>query len=231
MGNKHDEEFFDSVIKRAGFCILEAAVNELPSKDEAAENVGDMSDLDGRMNRIFNREQARARWRKARNIALKAAVAILAVIVVSCVAVASSEALRVQVLNMFLSSNDGYTEITFSEDEQGQMPGDTVYAIYVPQGFELVESREMPNMYVVVYRNQAEDRIIVERFGINTQFSVDNERHENKEITIAGIPAFASEGEGESSLIFHSDSYAFHIGGDIVLEECIKMAESLLQQP
>lgn len=231
MGNKHDEEFFDSVIKRAGFCILENAADDLPPKDEAAVNMGDMRGLDARMNKIFKREQSRARWRKARKIALRTAAAILAVIVVSGVAVASSEALRIQVLNMFLSTNDVSTEISFSGGTQEASPGDTFDLMYVPKGFEMVESREMPNLHVVIYRNQAEDRIIVERSGIGTQFSVDNERHENKEITIAGTPVFASEGEGGSSLIFHSDSYAFHIFGDIVLEECIKMAESLLQQP
>lgn len=226
MLKKHDEEFIDSAIRLAGYKSLEKTGAELPQKDEAIAFLMDASDLDQRMEKVFNRERAKRRIRKASIVSLRIAIVVLVLIVVSTIAVMSSEALRVKFLNFFISSNEEYTEIAFS-DEKPEIIEGMIVPEYIPEGFELVETVEMEGFFVSTYTNQQEAKFRIEQFEESVEQTVDNERYTAEEIEVDGKIMHYFEEEIRKILILQTDAYVFTIFGNITKEEMIKIAQSI----
>ena len=225
---KHDSDLLDALIRRAGFDVLKDLADEMPPKDEAKAFFSDITDFDLKMQKVFKKEKAKRRMRKVGRVALRVAVVIVAIIIISGIAIMSSEALRVKFLNLFKATNQTSTDIQIPEDEQEEMQLNNDKTMYIPDGFELVESTDMGSVQIFKYEDSKGSTFRIERSDHTTQITVDNERFDYDEISIAGQTAYAFEDEERSALLFYSDDYTYFVYSNISIDELIKIAESIL---
>ena len=132
----------------------------------------------------------------------------------------------------------GFDKYTFSGDNAEF--DSTVRLGYVPQDYELRNAEFFGNAYAsLMYVNIADeangkddpDEINLE-YGIaeNSSFSIDNERHEYKEISKDGTVyhLYIAKEEGDwSSVIWQKNGYAFCIAAHFDSDELVKIAENV----
>ena len=132
----------------------------------------------------------------------------------------------------------GFDKYTFSGDNAEF--DSTVRLGYVPQNYELRNAEFSGNAYAsLIYVNIADeakgkdeaDEIKLD-YGISasTSFSIDNERHECKEISKSGTVYhlyIAKEEDDWSSIIWQKNGYAFCIDAHFDADELVKIAENV----
>ena len=229
MSKKHSEDLFDSLIKHAGHEILEQTAENAPSQKEAREIVGDTQALDKKIKKIINKDKNKRRRRKANKVILRVAAVLVALIIVSTVAIASSEALRIRFLDLFVSSNEISTDLDFSEVDPAGVPDNIVMPKYLPEGYVLSEFKPMHSTSVSKYTNESGSRILITQYEGAPQISVDNESYECEIIEIGGRDAYTFEREGSSIVVFYSKVNVFKVSGAESLEELVRMARSMVE--
>lgn len=107
----------------------------------------------------------------------------------------------------------------------------TIRLSYVPDGYKLRLAEYADSIAFLTYENYDEVRINF-TYGLaeNTSFSIDNERHECKEISKSGTVyhLYIAKGEDDlSSIIWQKNGYAFCIDAHFDADELVKIAENV----
>ncbi len=107
----------------------------------------------------------------------------------------------------------------------------TIRLSYVPDGYKLRLAEYADSIAFLTYENYDEVRINF-TYGLaeNTSFSIDNERHECKEISKSGTVYhlyIAKEEDDWSSIIWQQNGYAFCIDAHFDADELVKIAENV----
>ena len=217
----------DLAIAHAGHDLLEEA-----GRDAAEEQVAASDAFNKRMDRIIEKDIRQRRRAKARKIAVKAAVVLLIFIVVSTAVIMSVDALRVQIYNLFITTDDDSTEISMGDMNDEYVPIEVsdgmMVPSYIPDGFRLVEVSAGVSLKSI-YENNAHQRIKITQMPIDMDASLDTEDNTYYETNIAGKNVFVVEQKDDADmLVFNNDVFAFIIYGDASISELMKIAESLI---
>lgn len=229
MSKRHSEELLDSMIKHAGHEILAEMAAKAPKNKEIKDVVGDTDALDKRMQKVINRHQNRQRMRKTGKVMSRIAAVIAVLVIVTGVAIVSSDALRIRFLNLFHSSSEISTEIEITDKELPKAQEAIVEPKYLPGGYELVETSSYPGMFISYFQNKKSEKFEIEQIDINTEISLNTELINYREIKIGGKDAYVTVEQDMNNLQFYSNEYAFFIYGDLSIDEMIRIAESIVE--
>ena len=231
MSHKYLDDMIDLAIAHAGHDLLEEA-----GRDADEELVAASDAFKKRMDSIIEKDIRRWRRAKARKIAVKAAVVPLIFIVVSTAVIMSVDALRVQIYNLFITTDDDSTEINMSEqppsmDDGGvpvDIPDGMAIPAYIPEGFRLVETSAGLS-FKSIYESSDGQHIKITQMSIKMGSTFDTEENEYYEVKTGGKSIFVvKQKDGSDILVFNNDEYAFIIYGEISVGELLKIAESLI---
>lgn len=162
-------------------------------------------------------------WKRAAIIA----AALLMLALAACMAI---EPLREKVFGFFVTWYDAYFELRVDSPDTEAVPTAQPLGTfhYIPEGYEIVEDRQIAHKRRVIFRNQAENEI---------QFDVDSkEIHVNydvgytmREDTIHNIPVLILTGEDDvyTCIIWFDESFRYELVGSIPLNELKMIIENL----
>jgi len=230
MSNKRNQELLDSMITRAGYQLLEDEAKRADTHQEAADI--DTAALDRRMDKVIARTQRQQRRIKTRKVLVRAAAAVLVVMVAYGIAVASSDAFRVQIFGMSYKADEISASIDFDSDEESGEHSGLVYVAptYIPNGYELAELTKESHQMNTRYVDADGSEIIITQKQRNASFSIDVDAQKKYEVTIRGREAFVTESEGLNILVASTKEYTFMIQSPADVGELIKVMDSLLAQ-
>lgn len=218
----YNDEMIDVAIKYAG--------HELLADAACIDNWTEPSALfDSRMRALIRGKAAQCQAKAALKIAARVAAILAIVLIISTAVIYSSEALRVQVMNMFLIEKEGQTEITFSNTDGIESPDGMVEPKFVPVGFELIETQVEGDGIIIMslYQNEAGGYIRIQQLPLSSSIGVDNENAYETEI--GGRTAYVSGRGDESTVVFNNDWNCFIITGSAPAEDLIAVAQSMLE--
>jgi len=224
MKQSYYNEVLDLAIKHAGHEILADMVGNETSElsDIKTSGVFDRS-----ISRIISKEKRKQRNSKALRIAAKIAAGFLIVIIISTAVIFSSEALRTEVLNMFINIGEKSADIEFSDI--GDVPEAVVLPYYLPAGFTLKESKKEGRYYYTTYENPEGIWIKLNQYPAGTSTKVNSEGIASYVTEIKGCKVYVNEHEVWNTIVFNNDEYVFELKADISISEMLKIVESMLK--
>lgn len=221
---RYNDEMVDIAIKYAGYEMLAdaACVSADACSDTSAQ-------FDSRIEALIRRKTAGRHAKTALKIAARVAAILAIVIVISTAVICSSEALRVQVMNMLYVEKEDFTEIHFSDAQGVQTPEGMVVPEFIPYGFTLIEVQDEGEgiMIMSLYENEAGDMIRIQQLPVSSSIGVDNDNA--YETQIAGRTVYVSESEQENIVVFSNDWNCFIINGMAPVNDLLAMTESMLE--
>ena len=227
--NKHNEELLDSLIRHAGHQVLIEAGDEASAGEPWDGDADVMENLDEKMRRVINNDIRRRKWSKFAKSALKVAVALLVVLMISVIAVASSEALRETIINMLISNDEEASYLNVTEEDNVETSGLIVTPEYLPDGYAFKETVKTDRGFMSIYENKEHKTLMIVQGELGMDMTADNERHESERITIGEYEAYIFSNEQDSVLVLNTDINTFRISGEISREEIINVAKSMIQ--
>jgi len=231
-----DDQLLNKLIQSAGYQLLEEDAVRAPAAQDTADM--DTAALDEGFSSVLRRCRRKERLRKARKITLRISAVVLALIVAFGIAMASSEALRVKILNLLYHDNEVSAEIDFvTEEIEGETTkSNGVFLIsvfeptYMTEGFLLTEGYERPLGTTYKYQDADGNELIISQSGPNASVSIDSEDRDLYEIEIEGRIALISEGEGWNILVYASEETVFKIRGNVSVGELGKVLRGLIHR-
>ena len=218
------------LIENMNMQVADLSGNDAPMPSESFEkNISKIARSVGR------KETARNAARLMKN----GAIMIAAVLSISfCILLTQSKVYAAVSDVIRTAISGGFDKYRFSGDNAEF--DSTVRLGYVPQNYELRNAEFSGNAYAsLIYVNIADeakgkdeaDEIKLD-YGISasTSFSIDNERHECKEISKSGTVYYlyiAKEEDDWSSIIWQKNGYAFCIDAHFDADELVKIAENV----
>ena len=218
------------LIENLNMQIADLSGNDAPKPSENFEkNISKIARSVGR------KEAARSAIRLMKN----GAIMIAAVLSISFCMLLTQPKVYAAVSDVIKTAiSGGFDKYTFSGDNAEF--DSTVRLGYVPKDYELRNAEFFSSAYAsLIYVNTADeakgkdnpDEINLD-YGLstNTSFSIDNERHEYKEISKNGAVYhlyIAKEAGDWSSIIWQQNGYAFCIDAHFGADELVKIAESV----
>ncbi len=212
-----DDDIFTAVFRKGAYAYLE------DTGDDTA--LGTLSDSGSkRVMQLIKKELRRDIAKRVMRKLPKIAAVIFIVIAVCTATIMSVEALRVPVLNLFIRQGESSTDVTVG----GELtPHDAGTDIYIPAGFELMETEESESMTIYIYSSADGQSLFINRYVSGSSYGFDSEVDETGEVDINGYNAIYNINNGIVALTFNSDEYAYLIQAPVALPEVIKIAESL----
>ena len=189
---------------------------------------GVLKNLDERMHKVIKKDRRRRRMCRFGRAALKVAAVLVVVLMISTIAIVSSEALRKTILGMLVSEGEESIQIMVMDEDNVETSGLIVTPTYLPEGFAFRETSNTAWGFMSIYENAQHETIFIEQNNLGMEMSVDNERHESEQIEIGGRIAYLFYNENESILVFDTDVNTFMIYGQISKKEIIDVANSMI---
>ena len=182
-----------------------------------------------KMKKLFRREKRRGVIKRISKHSKGFAAGVVAVVVVSGVAVFSVEAWRTKVVNFVLNDKTTHTEISFVENSETVIAGD-VYFKYIPEGFEVIEEDVSRTSTDIIFHDGT-TKIGYQKALISIEKSIDTENAIVKDVTINGMEGIVSKKDNKIILVWHDEEYVYTITSSgenrpISEEEIIKIAQN-----
>jgi hypothetical protein len=190
-----------------------------------------------RLDTHLKRRMRASRSRHFARILNKAAVAMLALIVVFSVAMVTVDAFRVSVLNFLISIEPKYTSIQLddkSDDLSNAQPivdwNNAYVPTYIPAGYEIISVSNDNVNKNITFANTQDDSlfIIYSDYDSTTSIAVDTEDASTIEkIVINGQDGTYSEKNSIISIAWRMDDHLFTVQGNLSKDEAIKIANNV----
>lgn len=222
MTREYNEEMIEVAIKHIGHEVLSEASSE---SEQGADTVS--GQFDKKMRALIRRKTALRAGARTTQVLYRAAAILLVVVVVFAVAVVSSDALRVKVINLLCEIQGGNAQISFTGADPEDLPEGIVIPDYLPKGYELAEASQDGLLITSRYENEAGDEIVIRQDTLKMQ--ADVMQGMVTETEIAGRTAYIIDTPEDKAVIFSNDWNSFFISGDIDVSELLIMAESILE--
>ena len=225
MRGKNDvlEKAFDMMLDEAALIADEELGRELEEPDE---ELIFSKEHEEKMEKLFRTERQKHMRAKFLKYSKRAACVFLAVVVVSGAAVMSVEAWRVKFLNFVLDAGAPNTDFDFNDDQSSSYANEIVSLGYIPEGFGIVTNKESSRGLFLEFKN-SDKYFCFDLTNINVSASVDTENGTAEKMKINGYEAVFIDNPDTNILIWHDNTYAFDIIGNISKEEIIKIAENV----
>lgn len=171
------------------------------------------------------------------NTALKRAVAIFFVVVVSLSTMMSVEAIRTPVIEFFIEAYERFSTLVFQANaESVKIPSyieKGYYPAYMLEGFSLHTEEKSLDQVIYEYTDAEEKKVIVfAQYVINdVNLSINTEGTEAEEVTIQGHNGIYYENLGMQDLWWSNGEYIFSITTNINdYQKLILVAESVSER-
>ncbi|MDA8226590.1 MAG: DUF4367 domain-containing protein [Desulfitobacterium hafniense] len=233
------EKMLEALFEYAAACHVENILIENLIENSSNTDLSPTLEFERKMKKWIGRHNSKDTLIKIRKRTFKflpqVAIFLLVILGSLTMAVASVEAFRIKVLNMFLEINDQYTEIKIKENDpskivpepqlpsnwNGYVPG------YIPKGFITVRTEEDKVSKIIEYTNESGQMMRFTQYeNIKTDLRIDTENAIVHNITIHNSQALLVEKEGLVSIVWQ-DQILFCITGEIEKSEIIKMAKNI----
>lgn len=178
-----------------------------------------------------NRKKYKERFK---SIFSKVAIVFLVLFISMSILTVTVDAFRVKLLNIIMNNTEKYLEIDVSDSngvENIQRNLEGFYELeYIPSGFKIDYVEDLGDTKVVSYVNNRDEEILFNQSPSGTNFQLDSENAEVKEININGNEAVILNKEGRTTLFWNNEEYSFYLISTIGEEELIKMSKSLVKR-
>lgn len=166
------------------------------------------------------------------NTALKRAVVIALIAIVSLSAMMSVEAIRTPVIKFIIEVYEKFTDVCFSvEDDTSYVELTSIEEVYfpsyIPSGFD-IEAETSDTFYVYYEYVDKNDHYFIftqQLYNESTILSLNTEGVETEDIETRGQQGIYYENLGVKSVVWTEGGYLFIIRSDLSKEELFKIAE------
>jgi len=214
------EKMFDVLLDDVAPEVSERLGNEYEEQD-----CGDFSDMHKhKMKKLFRQSRRKISMKKFARFSQRAAVVLLAMIVLSGAMVMSVEAWRVRFLNMFVTETPSKSEIVFIEGSE--FSNDIVTLNYIPEGFTL-SVNEMNGDILFLRFEKSNDFFCLELCKAEGVLSVDTEDASTRQTKVNSYDAFCSTKEYGYILAWTNQKYSFCLSGNIDELQMMRIAENI----
>ena len=183
-GSNRNEKLFEAVVKVAVEEALDHEIDSYPNENELNKMYPRSAALDKRVMRIINKAAKDSRKKKSLPLFVRVAASFLVLVTVAGIILLSVEASRNFILNIIINIQDDHVVFDFGDLDRA-LYGERASENFIPYGFEYVSSQHMETQSIVVYMNEAGERIILQNlYSMDLSVAVDNV---NREFTVRDI--------------------------------------------
>jgi len=225
----------DDVFNKAIDIILTEAA-EIANEQENAEIQSPCEEIDfsneheEKMKKLFKKEKRRIALKKISKYSKGIAAGVVAVVVVSGVAVMSVAKWRTEVMKFVFNDKDTHTEISFVEENEIVVAGGVCFK-YIPEGFVVTEEDVSRTSTDVIFHDGITE-ISYHRTPIHVESAIDTENAIVKDIKINGMEGILSKKDTSIILVWHDEEYVYTMtssgkNGPISEEKLVKIAQNI----
>lgn len=186
-------------------------------------------------NNDLKRKQTKNKYKKNfKNILSKVAIIFLILFISIATLTVTVDAFRVRLFNTIIKNTEKYLDIEVNEESQTnniEQNIDGFYELeYIPNGFELNYVEDLGDTKIVNYINNKNEEILFNQSPNGTNFQLDSEDAEIKEVDIMGSEGIIIKKEDRTTLFWNNEEYSFYLLSTINEKELISMAKSLIKK-
>ena len=230
MQDKLNEDVFDAVLQRA-FCDY---TDEKLASYPDCSTLAKMYPLPKKEKRAFDRTAKETEYGKSlvRVYLVRVAVIFLCIITLGAGVLMTSTEVRAAVKNVIIEQFEKYNLFKILNIETGRNDFESIEDVnikYIPDGYELVNTTEIPGNITYDY-SSFENTFTIEIFeNETTDLFPDNERSEYIRTRINGHESWIiyDDKSSEGSLILAGAKISVLIVGKLPKDELIKIAENM----
>lgn len=224
MNNNDFEKVLDSLLDDASQ-KADTNIGNLLSESDA--DISFSQEHLKKMNKIFKKEQRKKNLVNFKR-ATKLVACFLAVIVLtSSIAIFSVEAWRNMFLNYVFDSSNPNTDFSFSSTNGTTFSDENINIAYIPSGYEVIDKFASRSTISYEFKNN-DDYFVITIQDINNKKNIDTEDGTIEKLTINGNDSVLISNPDVKILLWHNNTSAFTIYGNIDKETLIKIAENIL---
>ena len=224
IDNKIMDKILDEIIDEAASIAAEDLGKNMPEP----ETVVFSKEHEEAMRKLFRKERNKLFFKKVSKYSKRAAVFLLAVIVMSGIAVFSVEAWRVRVMNFFIEMSETHSDIRFGGNsaKSDSYTSDEITLGYIPKGFRL-EKRDVKGSMVSLAFKGEKDYFVFSKSDITSRIRIDTENASVKKTKINGQEALFSSNKNINILVWHDEESSFTLTGTVEEKEMVEIAENI----
>lgn len=215
-----EEQQCDLVMISLGKYFKEESMRQLEEWEEEIKATELPETLDYKLKKITEKYEkadiAVVRKRRRKSYLRVCSLMLAALVCVGGISLASSEAMRKSVYNIFFSPGDGNVEVSFKEANADVNIPDgldvILYPNYLPKSYTLSDisnSGVYTNIIFKSYEN--DDEVKLRYVEQNLLLSLDSEQSKNRMISINGENAIIQNRDSKSNLVFKLDNYSIEL--------------------
>lgn len=211
-----EEQQCDLVMISLGKYFKEESMRQLDEWEEEIKATELPETLDYKLKKITEKYEkadiAVVRKRRRKSYLRVCSLMLAALVCVGGISLASSEAMRKSVYNIFFSPGDGNVEVSFKEaNADVNIPSDMktiLYPDYLPEGYVLAGVEKDGNRIKVVFLdNEKNNTIVLDYVKWESISSVDIEQSDNHIVYINNEKAIIQNRDEMYNLFFQLDNY------------------------
>ena len=224
IDNKIMDKILDDIIDEAASIAAEDLGKNMPEP----ETVVFSKEHEEAMRKLFRKERNKLFFKKVSKYSKRAAVFLLAVIVISGITVFSVEAWRVRVMNFFIEMSETHSDIKFGENsaKSDSYTSDEITLGYIPKGFRLEKRDAKGSMVSLAFKGE-EDYFVFSMIDITGSIGIDTENASVKKTEINGQEALFSSNKNINILVWHSENFSYRLSGTVEEDEYTKYFERI----
>ena len=219
--NQENERVLEGFYHYVGSHHIENIAKLMDDITKEAENTIYPTELDSWFNEYAEDQKRREKNREfqssIKKVIKRAAIFIFIVISGIALMAISVDAFRIRLFNMITEVREKYTEINIKERDENQVEEHGItwisyfYPELIPDGYSLSNSQNFGEIKIIYFVNDMGDTIEFSQSPVNSSFQVDTENAKTEEIKINRVNGILVEKDGILTLIWVTDSNAFHI--------------------
>ncbi len=169
-----------------------------------------------------------------KSVISKVAIIFLILFISIATLTVTVDAFRVRLFNTIIKNTEKYLDIQVNEESQTnniEQNIDGFYELeYIPNGFELNYVEDLGDTKIVNFINNKNEEILFNQSPNGTNFQLDSEDAEVKEVDIMGNEGIIIKKEDRTTLFWNNEEYSFYLLSTINEKELISMAKSLIKK-
>lgn len=137
-----------------------------------------------------------------------------------------------KVLNLLFNQKNDHTEITLSEESDGQfvkIPSNQYYfPSYLPEGFTVLSSNKVGRTLVIDIANEDGQKISFEQYAdSNVSFLINTEEKSAEKVMLSSGIGYCTQDEDSVTLLWNQDEYSFILLTTLDKKDAVKIANSM----
>lgn len=228
--NEYYEQSFNFLLEQAASIADEAQSAEIDRLYEKCKNEKTLhsNEFNKKMKSILAKNRFKSCMCRLNANSKKIACVFLAVLVGLTVTTFSVRAWRIKLLNFLFDSSKPGTEFTFTDGGAARASVPEFSFDYIPDGFELGETKHSRNAFMTYYLTENEvEWICFRAHTTGGKFDIDTEDAKIEYLEIDGHEAVYITNKNHNAFVWSDDTYAYILGGSISKDELLKMIDGM----